>query len=816
MSRFGRAVIATGTAVACFGAGVFAGRLLHPEPAATTEEADTPRLLAGQLDVQRSAAPLLAPIATGVGEPDLESLAAAATVDGQLTPSTRTGTVLVAAHAAADAFPSVFDPAVGLRTIPEPTRDLCAQGDTPLAGCPAGVAATVTAGQLPPQPTLWLAEGTRDACPGESERRATVYSSTPMQSLSVSLRPYGANDAWTTVDAEPTDSVATEAWQQRFMTEPYSIAAFGYLAHCGIPVNRDADVRYEVRLRGVDAFGRNVSTEATLAEATAGLRPLTIADVGDDGVAQIRAWTTGEGSVVFAAFPVRDAREAVCPDGPIDTGRLAPEQVQVRDGVQPSPTGVYDASYTRQVLARVPLTGNTHVLLCARIFDRANAFTPLATDAFLLDGPQLQVPHVLVHDVQFVEPLDLAAGDIEVHVGTAVDGCGDPWTNSGGVAAGRLSIRPAAEIMCTQIAIPASGGSTATLPVEVRRRDGADWLSTTYALELPHRDCAQLRCGTGTYWEEFAVPMPVAEPACDRPYWDTAACNPAGDGVVLITVRYDTVGRGRQGSATFLGSTDRAPSGPIGTAPTIQLLGGTPTPTFFWNAVPVQLSLIADTPVVLDSLRLTAIDAAADTDPACTQLADTAVGGFPSGEFAPTVMVCARITYDVTATHTDTTGAQHVSELGAIAVRGVSNDLAVSVEFLGGTVPAYGWMQQFALDVDGTTPFQSVWSATSLAGVTACRSLDTTVAAFNLREVALVGSTLDVRVQFVIPSAGELDCPSSPDDAPGRVVLKGSFTQAQLFSGQPLVLVTDASAPLQMRVTIAGTWQLGGVELTSD
>ncbi|HNJ97899.1 MAG TPA: hypothetical protein PLV13_07220, partial [Ilumatobacteraceae bacterium] len=577
MSRASRIVVATGTAVACLAAGVFAGRVLHPDPAATTEDADAPRLLGGSSSVSRTAVPLLAPIAGGLGEPELDALAAIATVDGQLTASSTIGTAFIAADASADEIPAVFDPSAGLRTAPDPVADLCVpdgSGTVPI-GCPEGLAATVTARQLPPEPSLWLAEGARDACPGESDRRFTVYSATPLQSLSVSWRPYGTRAVWTTVDSAPTDATATDEWQQRFDAETYSLAEFGYLAHCGIPLSREADTRYEVRLRGVDTFGRPVTATTTLGETTEGRRPPTVADVTDDGVAQIRAWTTGEGSVVFAAFPVRDAREAVCPDGPIETGQLDPDQVQVRDGALPSPSGVYDGSYTRQVIARVPLTTGSQVLLCARIFDRADAFTPLATDAFLLDGPQVQVPHIVLHDVQFVEPLELAAGDLEVQVGTAVDGCGEPWTNSDAVSAGRLSMRPAAEVICARIALSSSTADTAVVPVEVRRRDGAEWLTQISALSLPQRDCAQLRCQSAVYWEEYAIPLPVAEPgSCDQPYWNSAACNPPGDGVLLVNVRYETVGRGRHGAATFLGSTDQPASGPIGTAPTLQLLGG--------------------------------------------------------------------------------------------------------------------------------------------------------------------------------------------------------------------------------------------------
>lgn len=818
MSRAGRVVVATGAAVLCLGAGVVVGRLVHPDPVTTTEDADAPRLLGGDASVARTAAPVLTPIGSGLGEPDLDALAALATVDGQLLASTPAGTVLVAADAAADAIPAVFDPAVGLRALAEPAVDLCADASAgATTGCPTGVAATITARQLPPQPSLWLAEGLRDACPLESARRLTVYSATPLTSLTVALRPAGSNVPWTSVQAAPTDAAAAAAWQERLATEHYSLSSFGFLAHCGIPIDRDPDLRYDVRLRAVDSFGRTVAQTGSIGDATPGRRPPTVAEVTTDGTAHVSAWTTGEGSVVFAAFPVRDAREAVCPDGPIDTGRLTPDQVQVRDGARPSPADVYDADFTRQVLASVPLTGGTQVLLCARIFDRADAFTPLATDAFLLDGPLVQVPHLLVHDVQFVEPLDLSAGDLEVRVGTAVDGCGDAWTNSAVVAAGRLSLRPAAEIVCTRVALAVSAADQRTVPIEVRRRDGSEWVTATYALALPQRDCSQQRCGSGGFWEEYSLPMPVAEPAaCDRPYWDTSACNPAGDGVLLINVRYDTVGRGVHGTATFLGSTDQAAVGSVGAAPSLQLLGGTVQPTYFWSAVPIQLSLVSDLPVVLESLRLTAVDPPADLNPVCTQVPELVVGGFPQSQFAPLVTVCAGITYDVTATSTDTSGGRHVSELGAMAVHGVSNDLVARVEFLGGDVPAYGWVQRLSFDVDGTTPFRTTWSATSLAGVTSCRSMDATTADFNLRDVAFVGNTLDVHVQLVIPSVGDLGCPTNSNSAPGLVVLQGSFSAGQLFAGQPLVLLTPADAPVQMRITIAGTWQLGVVELSSD
>ena len=94
--------------------------------------------------------------------------------------------------------------------------------------------------------------------------------------------------------------------------------------------------------------------------------------------------------------------------------------------------------------------------------------------------------------------------------------------------------------------------------------------------------------------------------------------------------------------------------------------------------------------------------------------------------------------------------------------------------------------------------------------------MDATTADFNLRDVEFGGNTLDVHVQLVIPSVGDLGCPTNSNGAPGLVVLQGSFSAGQLFAGQPLVLMTPADAPVQMRITIAGTWQLGGVELSSD
>lgn len=821
MSRTTRTLLAVATTTATMGIGVVGARMWPDDEQAAplADSAPVRAVVVDDADLARTATPILAPVLSGDGEPDYDALAAAAVgEDGELIASPEIGGILAPpVDIAAEAVPRVFDDAVGVIPLPDPAYDICAgpaAGDTPPPGCPDGYGGSLLASTLPPEPQLWAAEGARLACGEQPANTITVYSATPLESLTVAWRPFGSAEAWATVEGPRTASGQRAAWEERFAAEDYSLAEFGYLAHCGITVERDPDTAYEVRLTARDSFGRDISGTATLADASPAGRPPTTATIDDDSVAQLRAFTTERGSVVVAAFNIGDRSEANCPASSIEHGRIPDEQTHVRDRAYPTAVGVYDPAYSRLVTTAIPLAPGELVLVCVRVYDSPNPLRPLATDAFVLEGPQVLVPRVVLHDVRFTEPLDLAAGEVAVQVGTAADDCGAEWRSEDRVTAGRLSIRPLAEFSCPGLAAPLDGRGTRTLQIATRRLHEGRWLSSSYSFNIPRRDCSTMECGRVLYWEEYAVPMPPTQQVlCGRPFWDSSPCNPPGDGVVLVNVLYDLVGSGQYGAADYLGSSDRPETGPIGGYPVVRLLGGQTAPTFSLTAVPAQLSIVADRSLTLESLRLSGLEVPSGTDPACLAFPDTVVASAPATEFAATVTICAGVLYEVWATVVDTDGTRTEVSIGATSVFATSNDLVARVEVLGGDAPAFGWFYEQMVLVESGLPYAGGWTGPAAPDQPRCRSLDTTVGEFRWRGLVMLGSTVDVRMSLNITSAGDSECPLTGRGAPGLVELSGSFTLEQLFSGAPLVLTTPADSPLQLRITLTGSWQLGELNI---
>ena len=850
MSRRARSFLGVVTTVVSMAVGVVVARQMQQE-SASISDTPLPQLVAGDLDAARSPAPLLGPVQAGGGSPDYDALNAAAVIDGELVSSPIIGGVLALgdengenpedsdgtapgpsattaatddttgdttgddtpASSSNDDQPIVFDPAIGLRPARDHVYDLCAgpaAGSDQPVGCPDGYAGTLLASRVPPEPRLEAIDGPRLACPGFPQSAVTVYSATPLVDLTVAWRVYAGSDAWSAVTAEGTPADLRTAWEARFEAEEYSLAEFGYLAHCGITIDRDPDLAYELRLTAHDSFGRLVKGTAVLPDATPEGRPPTMVLIDDAGHAQVTSWTTEAGSVAFAAVEVRSPSEAVCPTDSFERDRVADAEVQSLHPRHPTPAGVFDPAFTRQVLTDVPLTPGATMLLCARVFDTANPLRPLATDEFLLQGPAVQVPRVVLHDIHFTEPLELDDGEVEVEVSGAGVNCGSAWRNDDPVVEGHLSIRPPVEFTCSGLTLPLDGTGSGTLQIATRHRHEGRWLSSSYSIAIPQRDCSRVSCGSSLYWEEYAVPMPpTTQVICDRPFWDTSACNPPGDGVALVNVLYDIVGSGSTGSVQVLRRTDRSDPDPAGLPPTMQLLTGGVEPSFSWTAIPARLAIVSDRAVVLEEVRLSALEVASGTDPSCVDTRTLTVGGAPATEFSATLSICAGLLYAVEVAVTDIDGTRHHLHVGTTSVVATSNDLAARVEFLGGDVPAYGWVYQFSAVVEGSSPYRIAWSATSLPGKERCRALDTTVAELLMPEATMLGSTIDVRVRLNITTAGDSDCPLSGRVAPGVIEVAGSFTLDQLFSGAPLVLVTPPDAELQMRVTLGGTWRLG-------
>jgi hypothetical protein len=172
---------------------------------------------------------------------------------------------------------------------------------------------------------------------------------------------------------------------RRFESEVYSRESFGYLTLCGILIDRDPNIAYEVVLEAYDTFGQLArSRPFVMPDGTPSGRPPTQADVTESW-AYVNGWAPATGTVTFASRPIDSAsdRDYSCPV----PGEGAITHSTTRDGqVFSSPFGVYDPSYTRKVSALIPIHPGDRNVLCVTIYSDAGE-TPIATDTFVVEHP---------------------------------------------------------------------------------------------------------------------------------------------------------------------------------------------------------------------------------------------------------------------------------------------------------------------------------------------------------------------------------------------------------------------------------------------
>lgn len=889
-----RAFTAIATTVATFAIGILAARAIDSDQASTStlSQYGAPVLVQGDLDVVGEPGLLVAPAVVsddptildqpGTDEPfDTEGAFGpetgwpgggavvrggvfspestdAETVDGD-TPTTEPGTV-EPLDLPYDG-PLIFDPALGELLQPAQRRfDICAgplRDSPPPPGCPQGYGATLLNADLPPAQFIWGREdhyltgvpgGFPVTCPGGTpapgpgQTAYTVFSQTPLDALFIVWRPYGTTIPGQSLLVDPaTLGDQSTAWLDRLAAEPWTRDGFGHLPRC-VVLDRDPDTAYDVFMIGSDIYGRRVSARGVLVDATPDLRPPTSAQIGGGGwpVAQVTGWTKPGGSVTFTTKVMTSVVDRTCASGRFDGGT----DYSV-NGRRPSPIGVFDPEFTRQVTTSVAMPAGGMVLLCATIYDTDNTLRPLATDTLVLTAPSAQRPVITLvgfnltqtvigqfssrsadrgGDIQLLD-VAVAGGSLTVTADTPY-GCGQSYTE-----AREMSSRPFREVHhvaypvdtplldCPRSPLIDSSGRL-EVPIVITRTDPdggpqvrqSPWIS----IQLDNCDPGCPHRPSEQYHFYLHTPLPAEE--CNEHFEEDygAPCLPFDEripryGWVTIRVDYETIpgASGGVGTARRVASTDRPVTDPTEGEPYLTLAESSFVDTFNdWTNIQASLEIFSDRPVIMNNISVLAYDA---DDPVCN--VGQEVGGAPATDFNLVLGVCAfGVPRQLMANVTDAAGIVHDVFVGWLYSPVPTSTPHVAVEFVGGDVSRLSWIYEFGVQLDGQTASQYNWydwTGTRGPGAS-CISLYDAVASTRggPPRIFVRDGRLEVSVRLWVTTGGEDGCADQPENALGVVTLNGSFSLAELQSGEPLVLTTPPFSRLQMRVTISGSWSL--------
>ena len=402
----------------------------------------------------------------------------------------------------------VDDPIAGVQQLPQPAFDSCAGSspdEIPQPGCPPGYAG-VLSGDMPPAPWLWGTYGRYltapgdpfpEACPpstptGADHNAITVFSRTPLESLTVRWIPYGTTyGPWASITAPGTPEAERIAWMARFEAEDYSREAFGYLTLCGIHIDREPNTAYEVVLEAIDSFGRPVTSRSfVMPDGTPSGRPPTEAFVVGRWI-YIDAWAPAGGSARFAMRTVTDPEDHACPaegEGVISHSTVRDDQLFV------SPFGVYSPQYSRKISTWVEVPPGQLAVICTSIYTAvstvAYSLDPIATDTHLARGEPVATWRIRGWQVITASCTEetcpggdpnfdsIPANTFAVTIGTAAEGCGVTIYNdelNDEQAAALFQWAPLTDVSC-QAPIRDWRADPYMLPITVRRLVDGVWV----------------------------------------------------------------------------------------------------------------------------------------------------------------------------------------------------------------------------------------------------------------------------------------------------------------------------------------------------
>jgi len=739
-------------------------------------------------------------------------------------------------------LPFYFDFSLGgIFGLPAIVFDTCAgatPGEPTPEGCPTGYAGTLGAsGNLPPEPFMFGVSGHYitlragdfpTVCPadtpgaGDGQTAITVYSETPLESLLVEWRPYGTTQVPQSLTVEPaTVPDQSSAWATRLEAEPYTRDSFGMLPRCFV-IDRDPNQAYEVRLTAVDIYGREVlgNRDFSLVDATPSGRPVTSARViGLQPKAEVEAWTTSRGSVTFATRVVTDLSVPATQSCNVGVPTSAVHSI---DGGRPIPIGIYDPIYSRRVVTTVALPPGGIVLLCATIYDSTNTLRPLATDTLLLQARTAQRPVITLEGLRLDDGITVPAYDLRASIQfpgerySLDDGCSGDWRNADPVSGAVAIGVPLWE--CTQAALPVDSTGYVKVPVTLTRRISgpAEDATQSWGIQVQVDRCDPSCPRRPAEWYEIPVPS-ASLVMCGRSFWESdEGCPQPTDGVAIVKVEYPVIeGTTDWGTSTLIASTDRPVADPTAGEPMLSLIDHTEPSGADWLNLTSTLSIGSDRAVTISNIHLQ--DGSGDAGPGC-EARDFPVSLPAATEFQIDVQMCAGTTMRVTALVTDAAGVSYEKHLAFIfSPFATAPALHTTVEFLGGDdLPNFGWMWEFAIGLDGQSPTGYGWYNWYGPRGTgrSCMALNGTTAKTygGAPTISVHGGTLDLSLRMNITTSGDTDCSHNAADGLGVIEFSGSYTMAQIQSGEPMVLTTPPEARIQMRITLTpgGNWRLAG------
>lgn len=779
--------------------------------------------------------------------PDIET---AVPIDGEATTDPATTdpatTDLATTDATTDAdrtlldLPFYFDPSVGgVFWLPGIVFDACAGRDpgTPVPeGCPAGYAGTLSgSGHLPPAPFMFggsghyltaTTGGFPTVCPadtaaaGDGQTAITVYSETPLESLLVEWRPYGSTQVPQSLAVEPASLPdQRSAWIGRLEAQPYTRETFGMVPRCFV-IDRDPNQAYEVRLTAVDMYDREVTAnrDFSLSDANPSGRPPTSARViGVQPIAQVEAWTTSRGSVKFSTRVITDLTD---PSDRRCGTEVDASEVHRVDGARPIPIGIYDPIYSRQVVTTVELPPGGIILLCATIYDSNNVLRPLGSDSLILRGRTQQRPVITLEGLRLNAGITVPESELYATIQfpgeryTLDDGCSTSWQNrtplSGSVALGE----PLWE--CTEVGLPVDPTGYVKVPVRLTRHISppAENSTQSWGIQVQVDRCDPSCPYRPAEWYEIPIPS-ASLVMCGRSFWESdESCPQPTDGVAIVKVEYPIIeGADGRGTSTMISSSDRPVTDPTAGEPTVYLVDRSATSGADWLNLTSTLSLVSDRTITISNIHLE--DGIGDAGIGCN-IRDVPVALPAATEFEIDVNVCAGTVMRATARVTDAAGVAYDKHLGFIfAPRAMTPALHTTIEFLGGdSAPNFGWMYQLELLLDGQNPTAYGWYnwAGPMGSGRSCVGLNGTRAETYGSDplIHVNGGSLELYLRMNITTSGATDCSTSGRDGLGVIEFSGSYTMAQVQSGEPMVLETPPDARIQMRITLTPTapWRL--------
>jgi hypothetical protein len=726
----------------------------------------------------------------------------------------------------------VFDPLIGsLLPITPIVYDPCAGADadepTP-EGCPTGYAALFGLPlRTPPPPFMYFArghftvdpDGVLRTCPattpppGDGEVAMTLFTRTPLSEVTARIRPYGTDEAWVDIDipASSPDDIAW--WDERFATLDYDPFAWATLSIC-LNVPRDPSLAYTITASGTDTFGQPVESQPGLI----GLddptqRPPTTGEVtGLSSVATVTARSVPDGMVEFRA------RVVTGPDDALDCATARERDEPVLTGTSAViPIGVYDPDYNRVHNVRLPIPPGGQLLVCADIFPTTNPLRPTATDRLLFSAPTQERPRIVLQGVRRVGDAPLA--DFSVRAGLPSSGSTFDRCVSGiGYYDRREPIAPERSLSieqtlweCDDEAIPVDAAGAVEVIATVTRVIGGERYNSEVALPVQLRSCLDpAGCERPREWYE--VPIPSGNRTlCGTGFG--GGCEDADiDGIAVIRIEYPVVAGAdsdpdnpARGVVTLLDQVDapRATGAPVVYPVDVRILPG-PSDDFLRD---VEIDIIADRPVhIVASARQ-------ELTSGCPTPTPVEPEGFASEFTIELTGMCAGTTFSIQIHATDEDGNEYDFDRGYwYTVPSISATIAAQLQFLGGPdVPAFGYVYQLDITIDGQRPTAYWFDSTGLHSGRSCYPLGpaTTFRSRGFWEPTYVSPPdLDVRVRVNITTTGATTCGSSGRTGLGEIVLEGSFTPEQYLTERVLVLETEAGATLPMRLTLTreGPW----------